>query len=153
MKPPSARRDSNRAIGWASLAAGAGTGLILGLWSFDGPVAVPAWLGDYTDTARRLARLGHIALFGLGILNLLLARELERSSLGAGGRRAASFLMNLGNIGLPLALFAAAAWRPCKYLLPIPALGVFFSVALAALGARSASFRVPDDGNDPSGSA
>jgi hypothetical protein len=156
MEPSPAPRDSNRAIGWVSLAAGAATGLILGLWSFDGPVDVPAWLGGYSETSRRLARLGHIAWFGLGILNLLLARELPRSALGAGGRRAASVLMNFGNIGLPLVLFAAAAWRPCKYLLPIPALSVFFALALAArgaLGPRGALRPVTDDGDEPSNPA
>src|SRR5947209_10364331 len=61
----------NRRVGWVSTCLGAATGLILGLWSFDGPFAVPGWLGAYDQTGRRLARLGHIAFFGLGILNIL----------------------------------------------------------------------------------
>ena len=126
---------SNRVVGWISFALGAATGLILGLWSFDGPMAVPQWLGDYGDTSRRLARLGHIAFFGLGILNLLLARELPELGLRAGGRRAASVAMNFGNIFLPLILFAAAAYRPLKYLMPIPAVAVTVAMTLAAWGA------------------
>ena len=55
------QQPSNRAVGWSSLALGAVTGLILGRWSFDGPMAMPEWLGDHGDTPRRLARLGHIA--------------------------------------------------------------------------------------------
>ena len=48
----------NRTIGWASLAVGIATGLVMGLWSFDGPLPPPAWLGEYGDTPRRLyARL------------------------------------------------------------------------------------------------
>ena len=46
----------NRRIGWTSLVIGIATGLVMGLWSFDGPVAVPAWLGAYGDTPRRLAQ-------------------------------------------------------------------------------------------------
>jgi hypothetical protein len=126
--------QSNRRIGWTSTVLGAVTGLIMGLWSFDGPVPVPGWLGDYGETSRRLARLGHIAWFGLGILNLLLARDLPDLSLKPAAKRWASVAMNVGNIGLPLTLFAAAIYRPLKYLMPGPALAVLVALALAAAG-------------------
>jgi hypothetical protein len=126
--------QSNRFVGWLSLTFGAGTGLILGLWSFDGPLAVPAWIGEYGDTSRRLVRLGHIALFGLGILNILLARELPRLSISA--QRIASPAMNFGNVFLPLALFAAAAYPPFKYLMSLPALAIFLAMLAATLGQR-----------------
>jgi len=126
---------SNRAVGWSSLALGAVTGLVLGLWSFDGPMAVPEWLGDYEDTSRRLARLGHIAFFGLGILNLLLARELPELRLRPRQRRLASLAMSFGNVFLPLTLFAAAVYRPFKYLMPLPALAVMLAMILGAWGA------------------
>jgi hypothetical protein len=124
----------NRRIGWASTCLGAASGLIMGLWSFDGPFPVPGWLGEYDQTARRLARLGHIAFFGLGILNVLVAAELRRPSLDALGRRIASWAMNFGNIFLPLTLFAAAAYRPLKYFMSAPALAVFVALALTAYG-------------------
>jgi hypothetical protein len=123
------------------MAAGVGSGLVLGLWSFDGPVSVPEWLGPYDATSRRLVRLGHIAFVGLGILDVLLARELPRLALGAGARRAAAGLMILGNALLPPVLVAAGAWRPAKYALPLPATAVFLSLGLAALGA----WRARDD--------
>lgn len=123
---------SNRLVGWCSAAIGAGTGLVMGLWSFDGPVAVPEGLGEYGDTARRLARLGHIAFFGLAMLNLLLAHELERGRVSAGLSRWASACMNFGNVFLPLTLFMAAAWHPLKYLMPIPALAVGIAMGLVA---------------------
>jgi hypothetical protein len=124
----------NRRIGWLSLGLGAATGLILGLWSFDGPFPVPGWLGDYDHTARRLARLGHIAFFGLGILNLLVSGELRRTVLGPLGRKTASWAMNFGNIFLPLTLFAAAAYRPFKYTMSAPALAVFLALVVTAYG-------------------
>jgi hypothetical protein len=55
----------------------------MGLWSFDGPMAPPSWIGEYADTSRRLIRLGHIAFIGLGILDILLANELTRSPRSA----------------------------------------------------------------------
>jgi hypothetical protein len=125
----------NRRIGWVCACLGAATGLILGLWSFDGPLAVPGWLGEYDQTSRRLARLGHIAFFGLGILNILLAGEMRRTALGSLGRRVASWAMNFGNVFLPLTLFAAAAYRPLKYSIGAPALAVFIALAATAYGA------------------
>jgi len=124
----------NRRIGWLSTCLGAGSGLIMGLWSFDGPLPIPGWLGEYDQTARRLARLGHIAFFGLGILNLLVAGELRRSSLGSRGRQVASWAMNFGNVFLPLTLFAAAAYRPLKYLMSAPAVAVFLALTVTAYG-------------------
>ena len=126
----------NRTIGWISLVAGIATGLVMGLWSFDGPMTTPAWLGEYGDTSRRLARLGHIAFIGLGLINILLAHELPHSSLSARARRMASHHMNFGNVVLPITLFAAAAWRPAKYAMAIPATAVFVALCLAAWGAR-----------------
>jgi hypothetical protein len=131
----------NRSIGWASLAVGVATGLVMGLWSFDGPLPTPPWLGEYGDTPRRLARLGHIAFLGLGILNILLGRELPQSSLGARGRRVASRSMNVGNVLLPITLFAAAAWPPAKYAMSLPATAVFVALCLAAWGARASGDR------------
>jgi hypothetical protein len=116
------------------MAVGIGTGLVMGMWSFDGPMPVPEWLGAYGDVSRRLARLGHIAFLGLGIIDVLLARELPRLALSAAMRRTASVAMILGNALLPPALFAAAACRPCKYLLPVPAIAVFVAVVLTAWG-------------------
>ena len=129
--------ERNRAVGWASLAIGIATGLVMGLWSFDGPMPTPAWLGEYSDTPRRLARLGHIAFIGLGILNILLARELAETALTTSARRVASQAMNVGNVLLPLTLFAAAAWRPAKYAMALPASAVFVAMCLAAWGARA----------------
>jgi hypothetical protein len=124
----------NRRVGWVSTCVGAASGLILGLWSFDGPFAVPGWLGDYDQTARRLARLGHIAFFGLGILNILVAGELRRPSLGRFGRQVASWAMNFGNVFLPVTLFAAAAYRPFKYTMSAPAVAVFLALVVTAYG-------------------
>ena len=125
----------SRFVGWSSTAIGALSGLIMGLWSFDGPAAVPAWLGDYGETSRRLARLGHIAFFGLGMLNLLMAGEFRQTTLGERGLQWASKTIIFGNLFLPLTLFAAAVYHPLKYLMPFPALSVLAAMMLMAFGA------------------
>ena len=136
--------DSNRRVGWLSMAVGIGTGLLMGLWSFDGPMAVPDLLGEYGSVSRRLARLGHIAFLGLGILNVLLANELPRLTLADRWKRVASRTMNFGNLVLPPVLVLAAAWHPFKYLLPFPATAVFVAVVVTAWGVWGAS-RDADD--------
>ena len=124
--------DLNRTIAWTGMAFGAALGLIMGLWSFDGPMAPPNFIGDYTDTSRRLLRLGHIACFGVGILNLLLVQALiESRDLSKVARHTAK-AMNFGNIFLPLVLVVAAVYAPAKYLLPFPALSVFAALCLTA---------------------
>jgi len=126
----------NRLIGWTSLAVGVAVGLVMGLWSFDGPLQPPAWIGAYADTSRRLVRLGHIAFIGLGVIDILIERELARSGLGSRARAIASWSMVLGNVLLPITLFASAAYRPVKYFMAVPAGSVFLSLVLTAYGSR-----------------
>lgn len=139
--------ERNRQVAWVSFCVGVGTGAIMGLWSFDGPFSVPGFLGDYGEVPRRLARLGHIAFFGLGFLNLFLDRELAVTSLGTQGKRTASMAMNFGNIFLPLTLFAAAVYHPIKYFLCVPVGAVFLALILMAYGACRKP--TPGDGNPP----
>ena len=125
----------NRAIGFTSLLLGVASGMILGLWSFGGPVPVPEAIGDYGDLPRRFLRLGHIAFFGLGLINLAIAGHWRRLDLGRPAARRALGLMNLGNFGLPPVLLAAA-WQPALlYLMPIPVACVFAALAICAIGA------------------
>lgn len=134
--------EPNRRIAWTVMSVGALTGLVMGLWSFDGPLAVPGWLGDYGSTARRLVRLGHIACFGIGILNLLFVTEAERRSSVTPVTQWASRCLNLGNVGLPFGLFAAAVAPPLKYALAVPATAVTVALLLVAWD----TFRVAEDG-------
>lgn len=141
--------ERNEFIGWSCMAIGVLVGLVMGLWSFDGPVSVPTWLGEYGDPSRRLARLGHIAFIGLGILNVLLARHTRVSSADWSFHRAALLLMNFGNLLLPIALLGAAVWRPIKYVMPFPALAVGLALCLTAWTARPRSTR--QGGGDATG--
>jgi hypothetical protein len=127
--------DFSRAIAWTSLLLGAASGLVIGLWSFGGPLPEPDWVGGYTELPRRLLRLGHIALFALGMINFMLTRQLAGSDLGKGTIRLALAAMNLGNVGMPVLLFAAVVRPEVKYLLALPALAVALALAIAATAA------------------
>jgi hypothetical protein len=105
----------------------------------------PGWIGEYDALSRRLLRLGHIAFIGLGIPNILLARELPRLGLGPRAARTASVAMNFGNVFLPLTLVASAYYQPVKYVMSVPALSVFLAFVLAAYGARRPAAEPEDD--------
>jgi hypothetical protein len=123
---------TNIAVGWGSMAVGALIGLVLGLWSFGGPVPVPELLGEYDSLPRRLMRLGHIAFFGLGILNILMAVHLGRLNPRDRLAKLALLAMNFGNVFLPLTLICAAFFEPLKYLMSLPATAVTFALIISA---------------------
>jgi acyl carrier protein len=127
-------RQLSRAIALTSLMLGAASGLFLGLWAFGGPLPKPAWFADYGALSRRLFRLGHIAFFGLGMLNLILTRQLPALALSERSIRNALASMNFGNVLLPPTLLATGVHAPFAYLLPVPALCIFFALAIATFG-------------------
>jgi hypothetical protein len=137
----------NRSIALTSLALGALSGMLIGLWSFGGPAPVPDAIGDYGDLSRRLLRLGHIAFFGLAFLNLILARQIPSLPLGLKAMCGALGCMNLGNVALPAALIAAAFWEPGKYLTVPPAFAVTLALCIAAWGGW-ADYAQPDHGKE-----
>ena len=134
----------NRAIGFTSLLLGVASGMIIGLWSFGGPLPVPDAIGDYGGLPRRFLRLGHIAFFGLGLINLAIAGHCGRLNFDQTAQRRTLTLINLGNVGLP-PLLLAATWQPILlYLMPVPVLCVFAALALTVAAAwRTADGRPP----------
>ena len=126
--------DFSRAIALTSMLLGATSGLVIGLWSFGGPLPEPAWIGGYGDLPRRLIRLAHIALFALGMINLMLARQQAGLDLPSPTRRLALTAMNLGNLLMPALLVATVFLPAAKYLLALPALAVSTALAIAAYG-------------------
>src|SRR5437667_12130438 len=61
----------NLMAGWISMVAGATSGATIGLFFHR-----DEWMGGYASLRRRMIRLGHIAFFGLGIINVLFALSL-----------------------------------------------------------------------------
>ncbi len=85
------------------------------------------FLGGYSSWRRRLVRLAHISLFGLGLINIafaLTARSLEI----ADGLTAASVALVVGAITMPLVCYLAAYRKPLRNLFFIPVLSVLFGV-------------------------
>jgi len=108
--------------GWIAFIVGIIAGAISGLRFHK-----EDFLGGYSSWRRRLVRLAHISLFGLGLINIafaLTARSLEI----ADGLTAASVALVVGAITMPLVCYLAAYRKPLRNLFFIPVLSVLFGV-------------------------
>lgn len=95
---------ANLLAGWVLFSLGGGTGALLGLFFHR-----EDWLGGYGSFPRRLLRLGHIACFGLGLINILFALSVAGHAASPWST-AASPLLLAGAVTMPLTCFLSA-WR------------------------------------------
>jgi hypothetical protein len=105
----------NLFAGWSGFLAGAITGALMGLCFHR-----EEWLGGYGSFPRRMVRLGHIACFGLGLINILFALT-AASVTAAPATNIASVLLVVGMITMPLNCFLTAWKKPFRHLFFIPA--------------------------------
>lgn len=115
----------NLLAGWCGFLGGALSGAVIGLFFHR-----PDWLGGYGSFSRRMLRLGHIACFGLGLINLLFALTVATPSRWG---NAASMLLLVGMVTMPLNCFATAWKERFRLLFFIPAgstsLGIAATIA------------------------
>lgn len=105
----------NAAFGWVWLTLGMASGIYLGL-NFQRS----EWLGGYASWARRLLRLGHVAMIALGALNVLFALTVPLVHFRPGELPLASASFIVGAVTMPL-VCGLAAWRPpLRHLFVIP---------------------------------
>ena len=105
----------NAAFGWLWITLGMATGALIGLRFYR-----EDWLGGYDSWRRRLVRLGHISLFGLGILNVLFAFTLPHVPLAAWEKSLASWCFVIGGVAMPLVCGLAAWKRELRHLFVVP---------------------------------
>ena len=121
---------SNLVVGWAGMLGGVLTGAVIGLF-----FKREDWLGGYGSFPRRLARLGHIAFFGLGFVNILFGLTtmgLEPSPWLA----TASWSLVIGAAAMPVCCFLTAWKRPFSHLFPIPVLAVSIGIVTLLFNMR-----------------
>ena len=118
----------NISAGWLGVLLGIVSGAIIGLFFHR-----EDWMGGYGSYRRRLTRLGHIAFFGMGIMNLffglcaqLLTWPGELVTTGGIG-----WIIAL--IGMPLICFLSAWRKPLRHLFPIPVIAALVGVICALL--------------------
>lgn len=112
----------NLQLAWVLILVGLLTGVPIGLCFHR-----EDWLGGYGSWRRRLVRLGHIALFGTGLLNVAFALSVDALEL-APSLRVASVLLAVGAVSMPVVCFLSA-WRPTfRHLFFVPVVSLIGGV-------------------------
>ena len=109
---------------WIGLLLAVLSGVISGLFFHE-----ESWLGGYATWPRRMTRLGHISLFGLGFVNLaffLTAQVLEIKS----GLTVSAVLLIIGAATMPTVCYLAAFRKPFRHLFFVPVLSVGLGIAM-----------------------
>jgi len=117
-------RDLHLLVGWGSMAAGALSGAAIGLFFHQ-----DGWLGGYGSFRRRMLRLGHIAFFGLGILNVLFAVSLAARPSHSSLLPLASAGFWMAAVTMPACCFLTAWRKELRHLFPIPVLALVAGIA------------------------
>ncbi len=115
--------SANLLAGWIGFLAGAATGALMGLCFHR-----EDWLGGYGSFPRRMIRLGHIACFGLGLINILFALTVTTLP-PAPIAQVASTLLIVGMITMPLNCFLTAWQKPFRHAFFIPAGSTLIGIA------------------------
>lgn len=118
----------NLVAGWIGMLLGALSGALLGLFFHR-----KDWAGGYTSFRRRMMRLGHIAFFGLGFLNILLELTMEARPLPSIYTGVASYSLIIGALTMPICCFLTAWRREFRHSFPIPVLAISTSIILVVV--------------------
>ena len=110
--------------GWIGIAGGVLSGVWMGL-SFHRS----SWLGGYGAFRRRLVRLGHIAFFGVGFLNVSFALTVRALALSSPILHFVSVGLVIAAIAMPAACFLAAWRRGFRHLFAAPVTAIVVAVA------------------------
>lgn len=116
-------------IGWSAMAVGVMAGGVIGLRFYD-----EDWAGGYGSWRRRMMRLGHISLFGIGIINLLFGLTLRAFQVSSPNTWIASLGFLVAMITMPLCCFLSAWKKPFRHFFPIPVLAVLIGIFSLLLG-------------------
>jgi hypothetical protein len=116
--------------GWSLMILGAILGMVFGMWAQSRD-----WAGGYSSFRRQALRLGHIAAFALGIINVLYGSfTAGLAALPPWVAAVGSATMIAGAALMP-AVCLAAAWRSSlRYAFPIPATCVLVALIVQAWG-------------------
>jgi len=115
---------ANLYAAWIAFFLGSLAGLVSGVFFHR-----ESWLGGYGSWSRRMVRLGHIAWFGIGILNLAFALTVRVFGI-EGNAGATSVLLIVGVVTMPLVCYLSAFRAAYRHLFAVPALSVLVGIAL-----------------------
>ena len=111
-------------LAWTVILLGFLTGSVHGLFFHR-----EDWWGGYGSWSRRVARLGHVSLFGLALINLGFAFTVEALEL-QGQASGPSALLIAGTFTMPLACYLSSWKRELRHLFVFPVLSLLFAAGL-----------------------
>lgn len=103
---------------WISMLLGAVAGAVTGLFFYK-----ENFLGGYAAWPRRMVRLGHIAFFGIGLINLMFVFSVRYLGIPQ-TPRVSSILLVIAAVTMPLTCYLSAVKPFFRHLFFIPAVSV-----------------------------
>ncbi len=117
----------NLQFSWIWILAGLLTGTVQGLFFHR-----EDWLGGYGSWPRRLSRLGHIAFFGTGLINMCFAFTVLLLHLNTPLIDMIGWLLILGAVSMSSICYLSAWRKPFRHLFFIPVISLLLGVGLFA---------------------
>ena len=109
--------QGNLILAWLWITLGFLSGAMLG---FNFKFFREEWLGGYSGRKRRLYRLGHISLFGLGVINLMFWLTAGALNAPSSFLNLASWSLLVGAVTMPICCFTMAHRPGLRGLFYIP---------------------------------
>ena len=120
--------DLNILAAWVGILLGTLSGIVSGIFFHE-----ERWLGGYDSWRRRLLRLGHVAFFQLGLLNLAWVFTVHTLRWSA-PHPAAGLALAASVLLMPGVCYLSAWRKPFRLLFFIPVLCVLVPAAAVLLG-------------------
>lgn len=90
------------------------------------------WLGGYASWPRRMLRLGHIAFFGIGLLNIAFAGAMRM--LWSRPPVLSAYCLAAAALLMPAVCYLAAWRKPMRHLFALPVMCVLVGIAGLLIG-------------------
>ena len=119
----------NMLAGWTGMIFGLLTGAAIGLFFHQ-----ESFAGGYGSFRRRMMRLGHVAFFALGIINVIFALTLMTTEVVLSYPKVASLSLIAGAFLMPLICYLTAWKKTFRHLFPLPVVCVAITLVLILQG-------------------
>lgn len=119
----------NMLAGWTSMVFGLIAGAVIGLF-----IHQESFAGGYGSFRRRMMRLGHVAFFALGIINVVYSLTLTTTGVVPGYPMVASVSLIVGAFLMPLTCYLTAWKRSFRHIFALPVISVATALLLLLQG-------------------
>lgn len=122
------KSNPNLFLAWLWILLGFVTGMVLGMCFHH-----ENWLGGYGSFKRRMYRLAHISLFGLGAVNLLFWLTMQKISQPGLLTDVASWMFIIGAITMPVCCAVMAHFPKAHPIFAVPVVSLITGGTLTLL--------------------